>query len=117
MAVVTNNGGRDFRGSSLSLKPGQSSDKMATEVAMLYYGVDGLKIEFDSDDTLDNLNDGQKRLLTSRLGEDFANELAIPKKSGLGRAKKAAKKTVDAILPEMPVEEPSEEEPEGDSVE
>jgi|GEM_PF-7078666 len=117
MAKVTNNGGSVFRGSYLLLKPGTSSEEMTTENALQYYGVDGLVIEFNSDDNLDNISDGQKRLLTSRLGEDFANELAIPKKSGLGRAKKAAKKTVESILPEMPAAEPSEEEPEVESVE
>tara|TARA_R100001082_G_scaffold101798_1_gene71508 strand:- start:172 stop:525 length:354 start_codon:yes stop_codon:yes gene_type:complete len=117
VAKVTNNGGSPFRGKYLNLKPGQSSDDMATELALRYYGVDGLDITFDSDDNLDNITDGQKRILTSTLGENFADELAIPKtrkKSGLG---KTVKKTVEAILPEKPAEEPSEEEPEGDSIE
>ena len=105
MAKVTNNSGSVFRGKYLSLKPGISSEDMATELALQYYGVDGLTIEFNADDTLDNISDGQKRLLTSKLGENFANELAIPKKSGLGRAKKATKKVVEAILPETPLEE------------
>jgi hypothetical protein len=117
MAKVTNNSGSVFRGRYLLLKPGSSSEEMTAENALQYYGLDGLVIEFNADDNLDNISDGQKRLLTSRLGADFANELAIPQKSGLSRAKKVAKKTVGAILPEMSSTEPSEEEPEVESVE
>ena len=57
MAKVTHIGGPAFRGTTLTLKAGQSSEKMPTERAMLFYGLPNLKIEFDADDNFDNLND------------------------------------------------------------
>ena len=115
MAKVTHTRGPAFRGKAFTLKAGQSSEKLSTEVAMLYYGIDGLKVEFDSDDSFDNLNEGQKRLLTKLHGENFTEEFTIPKKSLGSRAKK---KVEEAILPkETPKEEPEVEETEGDSAE
>ena len=55
MAKVTNNSGSAFRGKYLSLKPGVSSENMATELALQYYGVDGLTIEFNSDSSGTNI--------------------------------------------------------------
>ena len=106
MAKVTNNTGKTFRGSYLHLKAGQA-ENLPIEQALDFYGV--LKVEFDSDDSLENISVAQKRMLTKSLGENFTDGL-IPKKSGLGRAKKAAKKTVEAILPEAAPEVPEEPE-------
>ena len=108
MAKVTHIGGPAFRGKAFTLKAGQSSEKMPTERAMLFYGLPNLKIEFDADDNFDNLNDGQIRVLTKMHGENWQDSFNIPKKSVTSRAKK---KVVEAILPEKEevVEEPEEE--------
>ena len=115
MAKVTHTGGPAFRGKHFSLKAGQSSEKLPTDIAMKYYGIDTLTIEFDSDDIFDNLSEGQKRLLEKLHGENFTEKFTIPKKSLGSRAKK---KVEEAILPkETPKEEPKVEETEGDSAE
>jgi len=100
VAKVTNNTGRRFRGTYLTLLQGESVD-LPTEVALNYYGL--LTVEFTSDDNLENIHDGHRRVLTKALGPDFAKEL-IPKKTGLSRAKKSAKQVVEAIMPEAPAE-------------
>ncbi len=115
MAKVTHIGGPAFRGKLFTLKAGQSSEKMPTERAMLFYGLPNLKIEFDADDNFDNLSAGQLRVLTKMHGENWKEEFTIPKKSLGSRAKK---KVEEVILPkETPEEEPEVEETEGDSVE
>lgn len=118
MAKVTHTGGSAFRGKAFTLKAGQSSEKLPTEVAMLYYGIDGLKVEFDSDDTFENLNEGQKRLLTKLHGENFVDKFDIPVTPKKSLGSRAKKKVEEAILPkETPKEEPEVEETEGDSAE
>ena len=108
MAKVTHIGGPAFRGKLFTLKAGQSSEKMPTERAMLFYGLPTLKIEFDADDNFDNLSAGQLRVLTKMHGENWQDAFYIPKKEKPSVAARAKKKVVEAILPEKEevVEEP-----------